>query len=57
LNHRWEGRIKGLLGSHHLDGAVVMTNAEDGTRLAEEIMQSIASEYGWPDFRATVRSR
>jgi CubicO group peptidase (beta-lactamase class C family) len=41
----------------HLDGAVVMTNAQGGSRLAEEIMQSIATEYGWPDFRPTVRPR
>lgn len=40
------GRIKGLLGSHHLDGAVVMANAQGGTRLA-----------GWPDFRPTLRPR
>ncbi len=38
------------------DGAVVMTNAQGGTRLAMEVLRSIAAEYGWPDFRATVRS-
>jgi CubicO group peptidase (beta-lactamase class C family) len=42
---------------NHLDGAVVMTNAQGGTRLAEEVMQSIATDYGWPDFRPTVRPR
>jgi CubicO group peptidase (beta-lactamase class C family) len=42
---------------NHLDGAIVMTNAQGGYRLAEEIMQSIATEYGWPDFRSTVRPR
>jgi CubicO group peptidase (beta-lactamase class C family) len=35
---------------NHLDGAIVMTNAQGGTRLADEIMQSIATEYGWQDF-------
>jgi hypothetical protein len=35
---------------NHGDGAVVMTSAQGGSRLAEEIMQSIATEYGWPDF-------
>ncbi len=35
----------------HGDGAVVMTNAEGGLALARQIMQSIAAEYGWPDFR------
>lgn len=42
---------------NHLDGAVVMTNAQGGTRLAEEIIRSIATEYGWPDFRSTVPAR
>jgi CubicO group peptidase (beta-lactamase class C family) len=37
---------------NHNDGAVVMTNAQGGSRLAEEILQSIATEYGWPDFHA-----
>jgi CubicO group peptidase (beta-lactamase class C family) len=38
------------------DGAVVMTNAQGGGRIAEEVMSSIATEYGWPDFRPIVRS-
>ncbi len=38
------------------DGAVVMTNAQGGSRIAHEIMASIATEYGWPDFRPIVRS-
>ena len=38
------------------DGAVVMTNAQGGSRIAEEVMASIATEYGWPDFRPIVRS-
>jgi len=38
------------------DGAVVMTNAQGGGRIAEEVMRSIATEYGWPDFRPIVRS-
>jgi hypothetical protein len=36
---------------NHGDGVVVMTNAKGGSRLAEELLQSIATEYGWPDFR------
>jgi CubicO group peptidase (beta-lactamase class C family) len=36
------------------DGAVVMTNAQDGGRLAGEVMRSIAAEYGWPDFKPKV---
>jgi CubicO group peptidase (beta-lactamase class C family) len=38
------------------EGAVVMTNARGGTALAEEIIRSIAVEYGWPDHQATVRT-
>ena len=38
------------------DGAVVMTNAQGGGRIAEEVIGSIATEYGWPDFRPIVRS-
>ena len=32
-------------------GAVVMTNSDQGSALANEILRSIAAEYGWPDYR------
>ncbi|RMG49542.1 MAG: serine hydrolase [Acidobacteria bacterium] len=32
-------------------GAVVMTNSDNGQPLAMEIIRSIAREYGWPDYR------
>ena len=38
------------------DGAVVMTNAQGGQRLANDILRSIASVYGWPDFHPMVRA-
>jgi CubicO group peptidase (beta-lactamase class C family) len=38
------------------DGAVVMTNAKGGLPLAYEIVRSIASVYGWPNFRPIVRT-
>jgi CubicO group peptidase (beta-lactamase class C family) len=38
------------------DGAVVMTNAQGGLLLAYEVVRSIASVYGWPDFRPIVRT-
>jgi CubicO group peptidase (beta-lactamase class C family) len=38
------------------DGAVVMTNAQGGSALADEIMHSIAMEYGWPDDRPIVKT-
>ena len=41
---------------NHGDGAVVMTNAQGGSRLADALMKSIAAEYGWPDFKTVVRS-
>ncbi len=40
----------------HGDGAVVMTNAQGGGRLADMIIRSIAAEYGWPDFKQVMRS-
>jgi CubicO group peptidase (beta-lactamase class C family) len=39
------------------DGAVIMTNAQGGLRLAGEILRSIAAVYGWPDFQPIVRAR
>jgi hypothetical protein len=33
-----------------------MTNAQGGLRLAYEVVRSIASVYGWPDFRPIVRA-
>jgi hypothetical protein len=36
-------------------GAVVMTNSDNGIRLAEEILLSIAAEYGWPDYKSRER--
>jgi CubicO group peptidase (beta-lactamase class C family) len=38
------------------DGAVIMTNAQGGQLLANEIVRSIASVYGWPDFHPIVRT-
>jgi CubicO group peptidase (beta-lactamase class C family) len=32
-------------------GAVVMTNGDQGGRLAAEIMRAVAAEYGWPSFK------
>ena len=38
------------------EGAVVMTNGDNGAQLADEVMHSVAAEYGWPDWRPTVRT-
>jgi len=32
-------------------GAVVMTNGDNGYGLQNEILRAIANEYGWPDYR------
>jgi CubicO group peptidase (beta-lactamase class C family) len=37
-------------------GAVVMTNGDNGAQLAEEIFSSIAATYGWPDFKPVEKS-
>jgi len=42
---------------HGGDGAVVMTNAQGGSRLASEVMSSIALAYDWPDFHPAVRTQ
>jgi hypothetical protein len=41
---------------NHGDGAVVMTNAQGGSLLADSLMRSIAMEYGWADFHPVVRT-
>jgi CubicO group peptidase (beta-lactamase class C family) len=38
------------------DGAVVMTNSDNGSALGDEIMRSIAAAYNWPDWRPIVRT-
>ena len=38
------------------EGAIVMTNAQGGSAIAEEIMHSIAAEYNWPDERPTEKT-
>lgn len=37
------------------DGAVVMTNGDDGQALAMEILRAIAREYDWPLFQPSER--
>ncbi|MBS3819704.1 serine hydrolase [bacterium] len=33
------------------DGAVIMTNGDNGSYLYGEMLRSIAAEYGWPDYQ------
>ncbi|HSI48538.1 MAG TPA: serine hydrolase domain-containing protein [Ideonella sp.] len=36
-------------------GAVVMTNGANGAALIDEVLCSIAAEYGWPEFQVTEK--
>lgn len=36
--------------THTGQGAVVMTNGDNGAALIDELLASIAAEYGWPEF-------
>ncbi|HLQ22255.1 MAG TPA: M20/M25/M40 family metallo-hydrolase, partial [Gemmatimonadales bacterium] len=38
------------------NGAVVMTNGQQGTALAMEIVRGVAREYRWPDFQPRERT-
>ena len=38
------------------EGAVIMTNGDNGDQLGDELMHSIAGEYGWPDWKSEVRT-
>ena len=37
------------------DGAVLMTNSNSGSKLQDEVIRTIAHEYGWPDFAPAER--
>ncbi|MDR3447968.1 MULTISPECIES: serine hydrolase [unclassified Dyella] len=52
-----EGFESLLVGyEHNGEGAVVMTNAKGGGRLASQVMMGIAAAYAWPDFQPVVRT-
>lgn len=36
-------------------GAVIMTNGDNGSELADEVLAAIAAEYGWPTHHPTVK--
>ncbi|HEY1576316.1 MAG TPA: serine hydrolase [Terracidiphilus sp.] len=38
------------------DGAVVMTNGDNGGQIGDELIHSIANEYNWSDMRPTMRT-
>jgi CubicO group peptidase (beta-lactamase class C family) len=43
-----------LVAYNNGDGAVIMTNSDNGGQLATEILRTIAYEYKWPDFGPRV---
>lgn len=43
-------RCEMLAFTHRGQGAVVMTNGDNGGQLASEILRAIAAEYGWPGY-------
>lgn len=52
-----DGFVSVMIAFEGGDGAVIMTNAAGGGRLAREILRSIAAEYHWPAIQAKVRQR
>ena len=44
------GFINSMISYETGDGAIVMTNGDQGDVLVAEIMQSVAAEYRWPDW-------
>ncbi len=54
VNEGFESLFVGY--EHSGEGAVVMTNAQGGTRLASELMATIATAYQWPDFQPKLRT-
>jgi CubicO group peptidase (beta-lactamase class C family) len=51
------GFVSSLVAYETGDGAVVMTNGYQGGELANEIVNSIAAEYHWPDWPHLERKR
>lgn len=43
-----------LVAYENGDGAVVMTNSDNGSMLIGEVLETIAHEYGWADFQPTT---
>jgi CubicO group peptidase (beta-lactamase class C family) len=51
-----EGYRCNLVAYNEGDGAVIMTNSDNGGQLASEILRTIAREYEWPDFQPVERT-
>ncbi len=44
-----EGFISEMVAYNDGDGVAIMTNGDGGGRLADEVLRTVALEYGWPD--------
>lgn len=51
-----EGYRCALVAFEDGDGAVLMTNSDSGSMLIDEVIGTIAHEYGWPDLQPTIHS-
>jgi CubicO group peptidase (beta-lactamase class C family) len=51
-----EGYRCDLMAYNTGDGAVIMTNGDNGGELTQELRRTIAHEYGWPDFQPVVHT-
>jgi CubicO group peptidase (beta-lactamase class C family) len=49
-----EGYRCDLVAYNAGDGAVIMTNGDNGGELTQELRRTIAHEYAWPDFQPNV---
>ena len=49
------GFVSNMVAYNNGDGAVVMTNSGTGGQLINDIIRTIAYEYGWPDFQPAMR--
>jgi CubicO group peptidase (beta-lactamase class C family) len=52
-----DGFVNLMMAFENGEGAVIMTNGAQGGLLANEIMRSIATEYGWPSGQPRTRQR
>jgi CubicO group peptidase (beta-lactamase class C family) len=52
-----EGFESNLIAYNSGNGAVIMTNGQNGAQLAVEIMATISRSYGWPDFKPVLITR
>lgn len=50
----FRSQLYGYTGSGQ--GAVIMTNSDNGAALIDEILASISAEYGWPEFKVVEKT-